>query len=208
MLILGRTGSVFSLASVASTLTVLWLAFLKMLQLGYGLHIFAHDLSKAFDSIVISQTLYSLYSHGINLSVIFLLQFWYGKSNLQIKTNGTLSSFIVPVRRGVRQGGVLSPSIFKFCISSILENICSMCFVGLNDISYLVYANDILLISQSKLRLSQMANKLSSSFIKIGLSLNVGKFEYLSFNSPSPPKTLSSKIFLVPHVDSSSRMLK
>ena len=208
MLILGRTGSVFSLASVASTLTVLWLAFLKMLQLGYGLHICAHDLSKAFDSIVISQTLYSLYSHGINLSVIFLLKFWYGKSNLQIKTNGTLSSFIVPVRRGVRQGGVLSPSIFKFCISSILENICSMCFVGLNDISYLVYANDILLISQSKLRLSQMANKLSYSFIKIGLSLNVGKFEYLSFNSPSPPKTLSSKLCFVPHVDSSSRMLK
>ena len=126
---------------------------------GYGLHICALDLSKAFDRIVHSQALYSLYSHGINLSLIFLLKFWYGKSYLRIKTNGTLSSFIVPVRRGVRQGRVLSPSNFKFCISSILENISSICFVGLTDISYLAYADDILLIIRSKLRLSQMVNR-------------------------------------------------
>ena len=44
-----------------------------------------------------------------------------------------------------------------------------------------------------------MVNKVSYSFTKISLSLNISKCEYLSFNSPSPPKPLSSKIF---HVDS------
>jgi len=169
---------------------------------GYGLHICALDLSKAFDSVVHSQALYSLYSHGINLSVIFLLKFWYSNSYLRIKTNGALSSSNVLVRRGVRQGGVLSPSIFKFCISGILENISSMCFVGLSDISYLAYADDILLISRSKLSLSQMVHKVSSSFTKIGLSLNVDKCEYLSFNVPSSPRPLIFQNFSIPHVDS------
>ena len=88
-----------------------------------------------------------------------------------------------------------SPSIYKFCISSILENISSMCFVGLTNISYFNYADDILLISRSKLRLSHMVHKVSYSFTKICLLLKVGKCEHLSFNFLSPSKPLSSKIF-------------
>ena len=75
-------------------------------------------------------------------------------------------------------------------------------FVGLSDISYLAYADDILLISRSKLSLSQMVHKFSSSFTKIGLSLNVHKCEYLSFNVPSSPRPLIFQNFSIPHVDS------
>ena len=44
---------------------------------GNGLYICALDLSKAFDSVVYSQFLFSLYNYGVNLSVIMLLKFCY-----------------------------------------------------------------------------------------------------------------------------------
>ena len=50
-----------------------------------GLYICALDLSKAFDSVVHSQLLFSLYNSGVNLSVIMLLRFWYSNSFLQLR---------------------------------------------------------------------------------------------------------------------------
>ena len=146
---------------------------------GYGLHICAHDLSKAFDSAVHSQALYSLYSHDIIFHLFFFLSFSIVNLIIKIKLM-VLFLFTVTICWGIWQGRILSPSILKFCISSILENISSMCFAGFTDISYLAYADDILLISWSKPRLLQMVHKVPSSFTRIGLLLNNGKCIFLS----------------------------
>jgi len=53
---------------------------------GNGLYICAVDLSKAFDRVVQSQLLFSLYNFGVNLSVIMLLRFWYSNSFLQLRS--------------------------------------------------------------------------------------------------------------------------
>ena len=116
---------------------------------GNGLYICALDLSKAFDTWSISIS-FSLYKSGVNRSVIMLLRFWYSNSFLQLRsTPDTIS-----VRRGYfpfhRQGGVLSPTLFKICISSVLAKISGTCLSGLVDVSYLAYAEDLLLISRSK----------------------------------------------------------
>ena len=42
---------------------------------GFELHLCALDLSKAFDTVTHSQAIFSLFSHGINISVIFLLRY-------------------------------------------------------------------------------------------------------------------------------------
>ena len=165
MLILERISLVFSVALAANTLTVLWLAFIKRLLL--------KGIIFRFLPLIFSRL--SIVFYTVRLFILFIVmaltfrRFFFlssGMINLRIKTNGTLSSFIVPFRQNVRQDEVLPPSIFIFCIFSILENISSMCFVGLTDISYLAYANYILLISRSKLRLSHMVNKVSYSFLK------------------------------------------
>ena len=89
---------------------------------------------------------------------------------------------IIRVRRGVRLGSVLSPTLFDICISTVPAKISGKCLSGLADVSYLAYADDLLLISHSKKGLSQMVSMTSDAFSDIGLSLNIDKCEFLPYN--------------------------
>ena len=71
------------------------------------------------------------------------------------------------------------------CISGILDEIRSNDFIGLSDVSYLAYADNLLLLCKNKQGLSFMVSKVSLLFSKIGLSLNVEKCEFLVFNGPT-----------------------
>ena len=44
-----------------------------------------------------------------------MLKYWYDNSSVRVKWNGTVGEYI-PVKKGVRQGAVLSPNIFKCCL--------------------------------------------------------------------------------------------
>ena len=95
----------------------------------------------------------------------------------------------------------LSPSIFKMCISGILDEIRSNYFIGLSDVSYLAYADDLLLLCKSKQGLSFMVSKVLRLFSNIGLSLNVEKCEFLVFNGPTPSDApLACRGFSIPFV--------
>ena len=146
---------------------------------GNGLYICALDLSKAFDSVVHSQLIFSLYNSLVNLSIIMLLRFWYSNSFLQL---GSAPDTIIRTRRGVRQGGVLSPMLFKICISSVLAKISGTYLSGLANVSYLAYADDLLLISRPKKGFSKMVSIVSDAFSDIGLSINIDKCEFLPYN--------------------------
>jgi len=148
---------------------------------GQSLHICALDISKAFDTIVHSQAFLSIHQLGINISIISVLRFWYSNSYVRMKSNGLIFANI-PVKCAVRQEVVLPSYIFNACISSVLTKIQESGFFGYSDISYLAYANDLLLISCSKSALGRNVRLAGSLFKNIGLSLRTAKCEYLSFN--------------------------
>ena len=56
------------------------------------------------------------------------------------------------------------------CISGILDEIRSNYFIGLSDVSYLAYADDLLLLCKNKQE-TFMLSKVSRLFSKIGLLL-------------------------------------
>ena len=87
------------------------------------------DISGAFDNIVHSQALFSLASSGVNPSLLSLLSSWYSKYKIQVTWNGQISD-PVKIDKGVRQGGVLSPSIFKCVLASYLRPLRSSVFYG------------------------------------------------------------------------------
>ena len=100
--------------------------------------------------------------------------------------NMRVSESKIPVRRGARQGAVLSPYIFKLCISSDLSSILRTCTLNSVNISYLTYITfnqDILLISRTKKGLSLSVSMVASKLRAIGNSLTLSECEYLSFNS-------------------------
>ena len=71
------------------------------------------------------------------------------------------------------------------------------CFTGLTNLSYIAYADDLLLISRSKFTLAKSTQFVSKLLEKIGLVLNAEKCEYLVFNAKNPSSDLSCSSFSV-----------
>ena len=165
---------------------------------GRSIYLCTLDLSKAFDSVCHSQLFSALRGYGVNLSVILLLRYWYSNSFLRLKS---VPASNIKLKRGLRQGGVLSPTLFNLCISGVLAKISATYLSGFSDVSYLAYADDLLLISRTKTGLSNMVSRVATSFSDIGLSLNVDKCKFLSFNNISST-SLRCSGFTIPLVDS------
>ena len=136
-----------------------------------SLFIVSVDISGTFDKIVHSQALYSLLKTGVNLSVVKLLGYWQSLANVRIKWNNDVSNPI-SVRRGVRQGGVLSPNIFNFVLGGCLCSLSPSYFYKDLGISHIAYADDVLLVSRTRQGLINNLKKLSSALSKVGLSIN------------------------------------
>jgi hypothetical protein len=148
----------------------------------YSLHFCTLDISKAFDSICHAQAFYALSQLGVNASVILVLKFWYSNSYLRLKSGSGDFFGHIPVKCGVRQGGVLFPHIFIASIEHDLSGICSYCLMGFTDVSYLAYADDLVLIRRTEFGLARSVRSVTTAFESIGLFLNVHKCEYLTFN--------------------------
>ena len=75
--------------------------------------------------------------------------------------NNEISKF-VNIKRGVRQGCIISPILFnlysEFMITEALENEKGISFNG-NNISNLRYADDAVLIADTKKKLQRMLNR-------------------------------------------------
>ena len=76
-----------------------------------------YDLEKAFDSVEYCILLKHLYSRGIHGKCWSIIQ---SKPTACVKVNGSLSQEYI-IERGVRQGSVLSPSLFLLLIDSLLQ---------------------------------------------------------------------------------------
>ena len=81
-------------------------------------------------------------------------------------------------KSGLRQGGNLSAYLFSFYIDEVLEKISSLgtgCFLCINEINILAYAEDFVLLSPTSRRLQVLLNK-NRKFVKpIELNVNVDK---------------------------------
>ena len=158
------------------------------------------DISGAFDNVVHAQALHSLACSGVNYSVISTLRYWYDNSYVRIKWLSNTSDSVA-VRKGVRQGGVLSPYIFKCVLATCLKHLSPTVFFRDIGVSYIAYADDVLLVSFSRRGLAQNFRKLSSLLSDIGLSVNMGKCEFMCFNSSISVSPLNLGSISLPCLD-------
>ena len=107
------------------------------------------DISGAFDNIVHSQALFAFASSVVNPSVLCLLSAWYSKSEIQVTWNDQIFN-PVKTNKGVWQGVVLSPSIFKCLLASCLRPHKSSVFYGNIGLSSVAYADDVLLVARTR----------------------------------------------------------
>ena len=79
-----------------------------------------YDIEKAIDSVEFPIVLRHLFSIGINGKSWRLIKAWYQSPTSRVKHDNKLSESF-PIGRGVKQGSVLSPSLFLVIMKSLLQ---------------------------------------------------------------------------------------
>ena len=141
------------------------------------------DFSKAFDMVQYSELFNILFDKKICPLVIRLLIQFYSSMIGLVKWYN-LKSDIFKIENGVKQGGVLSPVLFTLYIDCLIERILSMkvgCHIGNRNLSILVYADDIILLSPTFKSMNLLLYICESFSNKYGLKFNVKKSEAILF---------------------------
>ena len=91
----------------------------------------------------------------------------------------------INVRRGVKQGSVLSPVIFNDAIRSAIRHLPPYLIEPYVDASHFAYADDILFLSDYLQGLKKAVDSVCTALNGIGLSVATSKTEFLVFGSGS-----------------------
>jgi hypothetical protein len=116
---------------------------------------------------------------------------YYTNTKACIINNGFMSDeFVTTI--GVKQGGSLSPRLFSLYIEEIIDELDSLnCGYKLKSINIntLLYADDIILISNTKTDLQKMLRTVSIIGVKLQIKFNPDKTNYISINDNLNLKT-------------------
>ena len=137
----------------------------------------ALDLSKAFDKVEHFGLFCKLLERHVPRCFVELIVCWYTKCIVSVRWGNCLSAPFA-VLAGVRQGGILSPALFSLYIDQIVHKLqsagygCSICNIFLGCI---LYADDILLISNSVVSMQKMLDICTAEAADLDLCFNANK---------------------------------
>ena len=142
------------------------------------------DFRKAFDTVIHDIMLYKLLKNGIAGNFYNVIKNMYVDKNLSVKMqDGFTQSFMSTI--GVRQGDTLSPDLFKIFINDlpdIFDISCHGVDIGTYHLNCLLYADDVILLSQSGVGLQNCLKKLENYCADWCLNVNLDKTKVLVFN--------------------------
>jgi hypothetical protein len=146
-----------------------------------------YDIEKAYDSVEIPILLKQLYSVGINGKLWRLLKHWYSTSSARVRVNGHVSSSF-GISRGVKQGSVLSPTLFLTVMDLLLKRLreseCGL-YVRGTYMGGAVHADDLRTTAESSETVSRQDRVINSFSSDSCLKLNTAKFEAVKISSRS-----------------------
>ena len=142
------------------------------------------DLSKAFDTVDHSILSEKLLSSGLPIDICLLLVRYLRNQRASVRWgSGGGEGRCRFVERGVRQGGILSPFLFKLYIDSVLRKITNMgigCRLYDTRMNIVAYADDIVLVTDSVPDLHVLYLVLKEELESHGLQINVNKSKCLA----------------------------
>ena len=157
------------------------------------------DFSKAFDTVWRKGLLYKLMLNGLGYKFIKLIESMYQGIKCSVKlSNGTTPLFNSYV--GLRQGCNLSPMLFNLFINDIFHIFYdngSGCFpvtLGKHKLNCLMYADDLLILSETEQGLICSLHKLKRYSDKWGLTISEKKTKIMIFNKTGKFEKLTLKM--------------
>ena len=142
------------------------------------------DFHKAFDTVIHPGIRYKLIRNGIHGLFYRIICNMYSSSMVSIKIGDKLTEPFTSSLGG-RQGDVLSPNIFKLFLndfSDIIENSNDSVYLQDKNISCLLYADDLILISDSEQGLQDRLNILHKYCKDWCMKININKTKVIIFN--------------------------
>ena len=108
------------------------------------------DASKAYDCVNHWTLLKKLLNRSSHILVVRIFMFWYTKQKLCVRWGAEMSLYFA-ISNGVRQGEILSPSLFVLYMddfSLLLNTIRVGCHIDDVCINHVFYADDLCLMAQ------------------------------------------------------------
>ena len=144
------------------------------------------DFSKAFDSIPRGVLFQKLLNHNITGKFYECLVNLYTDDEICIKVKDRLTRPFV-ANQGVKQGCVLSPLLFNIFMSDLQEKLEKEENKPLKldeneHVGCIIWADDILILSETEEGLQKMLNELGIFTEMNGLSVNISKTKVMVFN--------------------------
>jgi len=163
-----------------------------------GSHVFACfiDFNKAFDNVDFWLLFCKLIDSNDScacFNATRLLAFWYSRQLMCVRWQNMCSAFF-SVDKGVRQGGILSPFLFRFYIRDLITCITSMsigCNFGYTKVNLLAYADDLVLLAPSWNALQTLIDAAAFAASKISMTFNTKKTVCMVFNPSSRGKLVA-----------------
>lgn len=154
---------------------------------GGKLYVAFIDLCKAFDSIDRQLLWMKLQNWGIDQRLLFLLRKFHSQNTCQVRfdSKGSLTPKIL-VGKGVKQGCILAPSLFNLFLADLPAHLTGIeghaPILNTNPIPILLYADDALVLSRSKIGLKRYLKAFSSYCTMNCLNINFNKSKILIFS--------------------------
>ena len=149
------------------------------------------DCRKAFDTVNRDCLWFKLMSLGVQGKILQAIQSLYVDVTCSVRINEYFTDFF-PVTQGLKQGCGLSPTLFLIYVNDLVTEInalnCGIRFDN-NVISILMYADDIVLISESTDELQIMLNSLNSWCCKWRLAINESKTKVIHLRNKNTLQT-------------------
>jgi hypothetical protein len=118
------------------------------------------DCSKAFDMVEWVTLFRDLMKRKVSFVFLRVLLYIYSEQSCDVEWNGK-KSFEFGVKNGVRQGAVSSPILFGLYVDKLILLLRTSklgCTIGASYFGIMVYADDIVLLSPSRMGLQAMIN--------------------------------------------------
>ena len=160
-----------------------------------NLYICFVDYEKAFDRVRHEEMLKLLRDLNIDGKDLRLIQNLYWKQKAAVRVAEELSEW-QEIRRGVRQGCVLSPDLFNIYSEMIMRTTEDLegIKIGDNNITNIRYADDTALIADSESKLQALVDCLVRESNMKGLSVNIAKTQVMVISKGDTQETANITI--------------
>ena len=141
------------------------------------------DASKAYDRVNHWTLFRKLPYRSIHILIVRMLMYWYTKQELCIRWGAEMSPYFT-IFNGVRQGGILSPSLFAVYmddLSSLLNTSRIGCHIDDVCINHVFYADDLCLMAPCAIALQELINVCYQYSNEIDLNFNATKSFCVAF---------------------------